>query len=278
MKNRLYLNLALAALVIVLAVFVFTTQQQPTETTQTLSGLNIKDINEIAVGTAQGHSFLLKKTEKEWIVSQPFTAKALSHSVERLLKISQIPTTTRYPLEADQLHHYGLEQPTAWIRFNQTKLNIGKTEHVQQRRYVSLDQQLMLLDDTFLHLLTQDPERLADTQLIDHQPITSIQTSLFQLQQQDDLRWANLRNIEIELPADRVQQFLDEWRYARAIAVHTSLQADTPSDRVVLTFGDESQRIFTVYKQDNYVFLKPDNNSLFYQFSLQKFNQLMNPP
>jgi len=236
--------------------------------------LDIKAINSIRIERSPTDIIDLKKHQQHWIITSPIEANALAGKVERLLKISQIEPPTSYPLDLPSMQRFGLQPPVIRMSFNNIEVLIGKTENVNARRYVSTINQLFLLDDTFLHHLTAPLSSYIDNRLLpDDVQITALKTPAIHLQQSKDHSWRNSLKPKQVLPADAVQILFDEWRFARAISVNTTMNEES-GESITLQFNNQPSLHFTLIKKPNTVLLINNDKQLAYSFSPEKYQQM----
>jgi len=274
MKKRLIINLILLIVLLALVGLVWLKPGQETVKHQRLVNLGIKAISSMRIERSPTDIIELKKHQQRWVLSSPIKANALIGKVERLLKISQIEPPTNYPLDHSSMQRFGLQPPVARMSFNNMEVLIGKTEDVNARRYVSTGNQLFLLDDTFLHHLTAPLSAYIDNRLLpDDVQITALKTPSIQLQQTKDHSWRNSLKPKQTLSADAVQILFDEWRFARAISVNTTINEEQ-GESITLQFNNQSILHFILIKKPNTVLLINNDKQLAYSFSPEKYQQM----
>ena len=278
MKSRLLINLLLALLVVTLGLVAWLKPGQVSGKAARITSLDMAAINTIRIERKDASFIELQREESHWLLTQPIKAPALTGKVERLLKISQIEPPVSYTLDSSSLNQFGLKPPTVQLSFNQQTLNIGSTESVHSRRYVSKNEQLFLLDDTFLHHLTAPINAYIDTRLLpDNIQITHLQTPQTSLQINDDNTWQNLNTPTDELSSDAVQMLLDEWRFARAMNVST--QTHEPADgMIIISFKQHQKMRFNLIKQKDNIILISQETKLAYTFSSVKYKKMTTLP
>jgi len=278
MKSRLIINVVLAIVLIALGLIIALKPHPNTTVPSPLIAINSHDINSITI-KRKGRGFLhFSLKNGRWVIDHPIQALALAGKIERLLKIAQIKPPVSYPLEGISLEDFGLLDPKVSLQFNNTNLNIGITESVHSRRYVSDDQQLYLLDDTFLHHLTAPLNAYIDTRLIPNNiQIVHLQTPSLDLQQKPDNSWVNTLSIGSDISADSVQILFDEWRFARAIKVTPQLQKASGKP-IIITLSDQKRLEFTLLKGEKTVTLISSDNKLAYTFSHHKYRKMSTLP
>jgi hypothetical protein len=274
MKSRLIINALLLLVITALGLIAWLKPGQDSTDMARLTPFDMAAIHSISIETKQLEAIQLILLKDQWQLTQPIQAPALLGKVERLLKISQITPPVSYPLEPSVLSSFGLDKPIVRLKFNNKTLSIGKTESVNARRYVSDDQHVYLLDDTFLHLLTAHLDSYIDTRLIANNiQIVGLQTPALHLQQKADGSWLNKQRPSDELSSDAVQMLLDEWRFARAISVSSQPQ-QTSGEKITLTSSDGHELVFQLIKQKNNLVLVSQNTQLSYTFSHDKYTKM----
>ncbi len=276
MRNRLIINAILASVLITLG---FIIALKPNDTTPpALIAINSHDIKTITINRKGNDSLHFSIDNGHWVIDQPIQAPALVGKIERLLKIAQIKPPVSYPLETISLEGFGLLDPKVNLQFNNFNLNIGLTENIHSRRYVSDNQQLYLLDDTFIHHLTAPLSAYIDTRLLPNNiQIVRLQTPSLDLQQIHDHSWINKQTPNDEISADSIQILFDEWRFARAIKVTPQLQKVTGKP-IIITLSDQSRLEFTLIQGEKTMTLISSKNKLAYTFSHHKYLKMTTLP
>ena len=277
MKIRLIVNLLLIITVISLG-FIAWLQPGQQSSTSRITALETNTIDRIKIIRETGKTIELQRIKNQWLITKPITAPALAGKIERLIKISQISPAVTYPLENKDLVPFGLKTPKVQLSFNNETLNIGRTESVHSRRYVSNNSQLFLLDDTFLQHLTAPIDAYIDTRLLaDKTQIIGLQTPQITLQRRADNTWQNPQTPSNELSSDAVQMLLDEWRFARAINV-SSVVNQAASKPVIIHVSEGQPLRFRLIEQQNEVILISAENQLAYTFSQAKYKKMSTLP
>lgn len=271
MKSRLIINAILAAVLITLAVIITLKPKPKNAAPSALVAINSHDIKTITIKRKDNESLHFSLENGHWVIDQPIQAPALIGKIERLIKIAQIKPPVSYPLEGISLGDFGLLDPKTSIQFNSSSLNIGLSESVHSRRYVSDNQQLYLLDDTFIHHLTAPLSAYIDTRLLPNNiQIVRLQTPSFDLQQKPDHSWVNKQLPTDELSADSIQILFDEWRFARAIKVTPQLQK-VAGKPIIITLSNQNRLEFTLIQGEKTMTLISSKNKLAYTFSHHKY-------
>lgn len=278
MKSRLITNLLLAALLITLGLVAWLTSGQENEEQTRVTSLDISAIDSIVIEHRNSENISLNLINQKWKITKPFNAPALSGKIAHLLKISQIAPPVIYPLVPSLLTQFGLAKPVARISFNGETLSIGGIETINSRRYVTSNEQLFLLDDTFLHHLTAQPNAYIDTRLLpDNTQIVELQTPQIHLKRNQENIWATVSQTPLELSSDAVQMLLDEWRFARAIHVNYQPKQDT-GQVVTITLANNQKINFKFIQQKDDAILMSPGSQLAYTFSREKYKKMNTLP
>lgn len=282
MRSRLYLNAALLLLLGGLAAVVFFDAKKTT-LKPTLASIAIDKIKRIQIKQKGQQAIVLQLDQQQWQITSPFKARASASKVERLLKIPAIPSQASYPLEKADKERFGLAQPTIELSFNDQLLSLGKVEPVNFRRYIAHENSMMLVDDTFMHLLSAPASSLVDTRIIpENAQITQISSPQFDLVINDNNRWRNrlASSEEPSLSSDDVQAFLDEWRFARATSVSLNKNSPSPLQKedILITLDNTKQLHFILQTTKSGATLSPPKAAFSYHISSKKRDQLLNFP
>lgn len=219
MKNRWILNLLLAALIGALAlVAIYKPGKKEDQQAIPLTTLERDAIGRIQVERPQGKALVLEKGERGWRLAQPLKARANRFNVDSLLRLAQAETEGRFPADAKALKQYGLDPPEARVRFDEEEVGIGASHPLKPLRYV--------LHKGQVHLVPAQRTRSAFNPYTDF-----ISSRLFAAQSRlkrielpkqtlslKDGAWQLKPEIE-DLGTDAINDFVDEWRHARALSV-----------------------------------------------------------
>lgn len=278
MQKRLIINLALTLLLAILVLLSWFKPGINVEKPTLLTHLSLEEITQITIKPNNAKTITLVKINDNWRLTQPISAPALPGKVERLLKISQIKTQANYPLDKDNLSQFGLDKPRLTLQFDHVELQLGKTSTVDFYRYISNGKQLLLVDDTFIHLLNKQYNDYIDTRLLaDNIQIIGLSTPSLDLVKKEDNSWEDLTNINKEISSDTVHILLDEWRFARAIRVkaHSTL---TPTQWITLKLSDGATLTYGLTKNKHDIILSSTEQQLDYYFSADKFTKMTQRP
>lgn len=88
-----------------------------------------------------------------WRITHPIDAPADPARIAQLLVIAGAPVRYRFPADGD-LARYGLDEPAASMRLDDTIVLFGRREPTQSGRYALVNGQIAVIDEVFYNLLS----------------------------------------------------------------------------------------------------------------------------
>lgn len=239
MKTRWLLNLALLLLVVALALFAWwRSEQQGRDTRASLTSLSPETITRIAVERPPRAPLILERTTAGWRLLAPVKARANSFAVDNLLRLARAPieTSVTAPNHPAQ---YGLEPTAARVRFNDIAIDFGQMHPMQNWHYVRLDGATHLIGSRYYAQVVAPYNNYIDARLIE-EGRTPVAFALggFRLERTGD-GWRRVPE-DKELSGDRINDFVEEWRNARALSVDR-YTGRAVLERIQLTFGADDK-------------------------------------
>lgn len=252
MNSRSWLNIVLF-LFLVAAVTFFVNQKNSASDVKRLSSLKIDDITEIQISRTQGKSIKFKKNKfNVWYMTQPYQIKAHQFRINTLLSLTQTPVDKTYNSKDLELSQYALDPPRARITFNDIEFAFGKTNPINNKRYLLVQHKMSLLLDQAYPLISAQASSFIDLSLLlDDFDITKIKTPASNISRNKDLLW--IATEENKLNADQIQSFLQHWRSAQAFAVHKYLVRKKLG--TITINSDNKELIFEISDDDPWLIL-----------------------
>ncbi len=221
MSRRALVNLALGALVLLLAALAyFRPGVTPPPDHPPLTTLDPAALSHIRITRGNGREMLLERTREGWLMRKPYRHPADSARVRQLITIVRAPSYRQLDPEASRLQAYGLAAPVARLEADGLALEIGGTEPIGGLRYVRCEGQVHLIDNVYTYLVLAQPEAFLDRQILgpSPSPIAAVELPTFRVFRDPSGRWS------IDPPAPPVDQarlgaWLAAWQSARAMAV-----------------------------------------------------------
>jgi Domain of unknown function (DUF4340) len=153
MGRPLLVNASLLGLALLLGGLVWlSVGQQETDHRIPLTSLLPKQITLIEIQNSKGPAIHLERKDGSWMMIKPSEGRANNSKIDSLLKITQAVSISRFKAPTD-LTEYGLNPPQAVMTINQTRIEMGTTSPINQRRYLRVGDQIHLINDRFPHQL-----------------------------------------------------------------------------------------------------------------------------
>jgi len=278
MNTRLIVNALLLLLLGGLTIVALKPSKDAEKTPPPVTSITPTAIEQIHIERQNQPDITLVLADGGWQMQEPLQVPALPGKMDRLLKLAEIKSFAQYPLGDTDPSRYGLNPPTARIRYNDTQIEFGAVEPISSRRYTRIDDELHLVDDTFMHHLMGPVTDYIDTKLLP-QParITRLKLPGLHLVYSPDSGWQNLSQNEQPQNQDQVQILLDEWRFARAIRVEPLAQSPIGQDAFI-TFENQPDLHLVIDNQADHLRISNPEQGLIYHFSHTKAEKLLRLP
>lgn len=270
MQSRWLLNLILLLAVIGLGTFMYVSQQKQAQQS-TLTTLDKSTISRITIPRADKNIELQKQADG-WRMTSPFFMKAHEFRINRVLDLLATEVEKRYDIAGLDLKQFDLDPPRAEIRFDNTSVLYGKTNPVNQKRYIRVGDVVCLISDDLYPLISAEPSSFVDLALLPEkvEPVM-LQLPAMTLTRQADKSWKNSKGETIA--ADRIQHLLDTWRHAQGFGAHAYMQREK-SAKVVLGFADNSTIEFDATLNSNWLILGRKDLGVEYHLAADQAKEL----
>lgn len=275
MRRPLLINGFLLGLALLLGWLTWLSIEDQHKDEQTyLTGLIPDQINQIEINNS-GPSFRLQREAEGWIMVEPYQVAADSKRIERLLEISRSVSTSRFQAPQD-LAEYGLKPPQAVLTLNQTRIEMGSTHPMNQRRYLRVGKQIHLIKDRFPHHLQARAENFVSPSLLPPgSRVMAIKTPQWQLTFAPSGK-ASLNPPIPDISNDALNGKRDEWR----VALASKVMPITPGEdlgQIEIQLENEPQPInFGIGRSQTGTLLLRKDLGLAYLVS--KDSKLLDPP
>lgn len=271
MNKRSLLNLFLF-IFLVSAIFIFYNKRRETDTSLYLTSLNADDITLITITKPDNREFVFeKKPGSLWYMTQPFQLKAHQFRINTLLKLLRTPVSKTYDTGSLDLSHYALLKPRAKIKFNDTEILFGKTNPVNNKRYLLVDNKIsLILDQTYPLVSAQAASFIGLSLLPNNFNINRIKTPASSIYLDNDGKWTSTE--KASLNADQIQVLLSNWRSAKAFAVHKYLKR---KDLGKIEISSETKTlIFQITDEEPWIVLALPDLNIEYHIDKSQKNSL----
>ena len=278
MKNRWLLNIGLALLVgALVALAIYRPGTKKPEPGTPLTNLTPDGVQRIRLQRPGQPEIDLEKTGDDWRMTAPRVARANGFRLAELTRLASFPVKVRFPAVAAELGQYGLDHPLATVFLNDAEIRFGGMHPLNNALYALHDNQVQLIPAGALRTAIAPLTDLFSTSLLeDKTKILALQLPGFSLKQNDQGAWVRTPEIK-QLGSDRINQFVDEWRYARALSV-AAYSGKAAAEQVVITVADGAKprtiKLGVLTRKPEFVLVRYDEK-LEYHFPAEIGTSLM---
>jgi hypothetical protein len=221
-RRRWLLNLGLALFIIALALLV---KYQPgvrePQESPPLTDLAADQIARIRIARLGQPEIVLAKMGQDWRLVAPLQARADRFRIDGLLHLAGARTEGSFPLPSGDLAKYGLDKPAAKIWLDNAEITFGGAHSLNDLQYVLYNGQIYLIQNAGLRSIPSELTGFFSSRLLDESyKLVGLKLPKFSLTLKDGSWQAEPENKA--LSNDRMNSFVDEWRYARALNVKQS--------------------------------------------------------
>ena len=275
MQSRSLLNLALLALVILLSVYVYTTQQRQARETSSpaLTSLSADAVTRIGIRHNQ-RQIELVKLDSGWHMRQPIDIAANGFRIDTLLNMLETAVHASYPAVELEPGKYGLADASTAISFNDITIEFGIVNPINNYRYVRVGDSVHMLDDHFYPLLSSQTGTLIARELISGQAaIEKLVLPQLTLYRDENNVWQSSAGTD----PDIISATLEHWKTSQAFGVHNYLPRDPLSEISVHLEGEPEPVRFLVTDMDPWLIIARPDLGLEYHFNLEFYERLIQP-
>lgn len=220
MNPRWWLNLGLATVIAGLAaILFFKPGVEPPAVKPALSTLAADTIQTISVERPGQPPIVLEKTGAHWRLTAPLSARANSFRVDSLVRVAAAESESRLPLTETALAQYGLAKPLLGVRFNGELIQFGAMHPLKSQLYVRYQDNVHLIGAHHFQPAAARVNDFISASLIEdgREPLALKLPGFTLTRANGDWKLAPENK---ELSSDRIVQFVQEWRHARALTVN----------------------------------------------------------
>lgn len=256
MRSRLLLNLVLLLAVILLAVLVFNTAQEPDKTPDTkLTDLVPEQVTRIELQRQNEQPVSLHREQDVWYMDKPYQLAANDYRVQALLRLLQTEYSSRNPIGDRDPALYGLDTPRATLVFNDTlKIEFGDTEPLTKQRYLRIANQLYLVADTHYYHTVSPATGYLSHALLPPGKITALELPDLHLSLQQG-QWHSEPSHE-DRSADDFTELVSNWRSAQALRLEPVNSETLPKANIRIQLANRDDPVqFTLQHKDKQIML-----------------------
>ncbi len=271
MRSRLLLNLALAALVAALALFVWLQPDTPQVPAYPLFQQKAATIRHIRIEKPGQPPIVLEKEGSLWRLTAPFAARADPLKIERLLNLLSVTASQRFAAADKQ--RFGLDKPVLRLAFNAETLAFGGLNPISDEQYVATSGNVYLIPPQAAADAYGKAIDFAGKQILasTEEPVGFTLPGL-KLQRDGKGKWTG----SAELSQDRLNAFADSWRNALAGVVQPIVERGKGEAASLLLASGKTIPL-RILRQAPDLILAREDEGLQYHFPAAVGEALLNP-
>jgi len=243
MSSRNLINLALLCLAgLLILVIVYRPGIAPESASQTLTALTGDGITRIQVTRTKRDPLLFTQHADNWVLAGSNELPASNFQIHSLLGILQAQPARSYPADSLDLETLGLKPPQATLLLDDTRLEIGLTEALDNMRYVQMGDTVFLVADKYQHLINADWSSFVERKLLPaNSRLTRLQLPDLDLSLTAAGVW-QLSPADPAISADTLTALVSNWEQATAYYVRRHKDG-TSGEKVTLEFSSAAEPV-----------------------------------
>ena len=275
MPSRTLVNIALFLTIVLLAVYIYETDQleQASSTNEQLTQLPAEEVTQIIIRHNQ-RRIELKRQHGKWHMLEPINIEANSFRIDTLLTLLNTVSQASYATTDIELDKFGLSEASTSISFNDILIDFGIVNPINNYRYVRINNTVHLIDDNFYPLLSSQTGTLVARELITADAVINKLVLPEQTLHRDESGiWHSSENID----PDAINETLHHWQHSQAFGVHNYMQRESLADISVYLAGDTEPVQFYVTDVDPWLIIARPDLDIEYHFNLEFYDRLLKP-
>lgn len=272
MKSRIFLNLALAALVAVLALLVWLKPKPMAQAEFKLSTLASASINRIAIEKPGQPAIVLQRNPAGWRLTAPFQARAEGAAVGRLLETLAATSLQRFP--ATDLGRFQLDPPLLRLMLNDQEFSFGTQNTLTGEVYVATNGGVHPVAPSYLaHAMKMPADFAARAFLAEEEKPAGFEFADLKLSQNSDGKWS-ASPARPDWSQDDINRWVDEWRHASSL-VTQPYDGTPPQESFILRLGDGKLISCKILRREPDLVLLREDEKLQYHFPAEIGKRLL---
>jgi len=232
MKSRWIVNLLLLLAIVILGVVARFEPGIETPTAKpAITSLAQTDVHRIHINRPiRDDLVLVRRTSGHWWLERSTPLPADDFKVRALTRMAEQKPVRSYPADDLDLAALQLDPPYATAILNDTAVEFGNLEPIDDLRYVRVGDQIHLIPDSYLQLMETDFTQFVRNRLLEKGArIAALRLPGFSLTHTDQ-GW-QLNPAQEDIGTDTLQAFIDSWQDASSLNVQAA-DPDKVGERV----------------------------------------------
>ncbi|MDH5387202.1 MAG: DUF4340 domain-containing protein [Gammaproteobacteria bacterium] len=272
MRSHLLTNLFLFLLAIGLGMFLFIDEIDQNGTKK-LSDISADSITRVSIRHQQ-REIIINKNDQQWHMIKPVEVSANQFRMKTLLNLLSTISHAQYNTDDLDLKKYGLDKAVTYIRFNDTKIVFGIINPINNLRYVTINNELHLIDDHYYPLLSSQMGTLVARELLPARTkINKLVLPEQTLARDENDLWKSTTDIS----SDAIVEAVQNWTHKQAFAVHDYVERESLGEIQVYIVNKDTPVLFNITDVDPWLIIARPDINLEYHFNLEDYDTLLRP-
>lgn len=272
MKNRLWINLGLLGLIVILTIFVLSDGQDTEKELQRLSTIDKNTIKQIQVFRKDLDNFQFDKKDSDWFLTSPQQYSANKARINAMLRMLEVESHAQLNPADVNLKQLGLDNSIVTMKLNDHVFQFGNTDAIDQRRYVLFQNKIHLTNDSLYQQLMTNAAFFADPDLIpDDFKISSIEYPDNILEYVNE-QW-QLRTL-MDIKPEQLKRIPFNWENAQAISAEPFKQPEAAA--IIKINSSENKQIqYVIVKKEPHLVLGRKDLGIQFHMGSDETNKLL---
>ncbi len=279
MRARWLLNLALVLLISgLVSIAIYKPGQEKTAASAPLTELMFDTITRIRIDKSSREVIALEKNDGHWHLTAPFSARANTLNVEKILQLLTAPSAIHFPAITNELAKFGLDAPGARLRLDNEEFVFGTMHPLNNQIYLLYKNTIHLIPNYYYIDVSRSSTHFIDSRLLEeNRKITGLKLPGQSLVLKDGA-WV-LQPANPKIASDRITGLVAEWQNARALSVVKSSGKSALQQIEVMTMLNENNEsiIFDIISDKPEFVLERRDEKLEYHFTEETGKRLLAP-
>jgi len=259
MRSRWIMNLLLLAGIVALGLVArFEPGIETPAETQAITALKVDGVHRMHINRPRRDDLvLIRRSPGNWIIDRPAPLPADDFKVRALARLAEQKPVRSYPAADMDLAALQLSPPYATIFLNDTPVEFGNLEPIDDLRYVRVGERVHLIPDNYLPLMESSFTQFVRDRLLDKDArIEAIRLPDLSLSRTEQ-GWQ--MDPDRGLSAAVLQQFVDIWQDASALNVQAANPEQSGDLIEIRLKGKETPvRLQIISRKPELVLVRPD--------------------
>jgi hypothetical protein len=273
MKSRIWLNIFLLLLVVALALVVYAKRHAPAEQTHPLSMLNAAQVAAIQIEKPNTAAVHLEKRNDAWFVTAPFSARADSFRISRILEILAASSAQTFP--ATDLTAFDLDKPLLKLTIDGQPFSFGTLNPLTQQQYALTANTVYLISARYMSNAAVQTADFADKRLFAENEMPVRFEFAGRVLALNEGKWETTP-LRTDSSQDTLNKWRDEWHQALALLAQPYVDGKSSGEILITLNGGKKIALSILQQAPDLVLLREDER-MQYHFPQDIGKQLLAP-